>query len=81
MPGGGFMPRLVVSADFGATRADILVPAPPHGVFFANAAAAANRSFWQGRRWVDTGDGDLGDLESEDVRRLAADRSPGVLLG
>ena len=59
MPGGGFIPRLRVSADCGATQVDIPLPAPPHGLCFADASAAAHRSFSQGRRWVDTGHGDL----------------------
>ena len=28
MPGGGFIPQLRVSADFGATRVELPVPAP-----------------------------------------------------
>jgi len=51
--GGGFVPRLLVSADYGATEVDI--PVPMQGPPFRNATEAAHRSFWQGRRWVDTG--------------------------
>ena len=55
LSGGGFIPRLLVSADYGTSDVDIpvLVQGPP----FTNATEAAHRSFWQGRRWVDTGDG------------------------
>ncbi len=53
MPGGGFIPRLLVSADFGATQIDLPVPVPPHGMLFVDPAAAAHRSFSQGRQWVD----------------------------
>ena len=59
MPGGGFIPRLLVSADYGATRVDLPVPVPPHGMCFVDAAAAAHRSFLQARRWVDNPAGDL----------------------
>jgi len=51
--GGGFVPRLLVSADFGANEID--VPVPVQGPPFINPTEAAHRSFWQGRRWVDTG--------------------------
>jgi hypothetical protein len=51
--GGGFIPRLLVSADYGASEIDI--PVPVDGPPFVNATAAAHRSFWQGRRWVDAG--------------------------
>ena len=51
--GGGFVPRLLVSADYGATEIDI--PVPVQGPPFLNPTEAAHRSFWQGRRWVDTG--------------------------
>jgi len=51
--GGGFVPRLLVSADFGANEID--VPVPIQGPPFVNATEAAHRSFWQGRRWVDNG--------------------------
>ena len=61
MPGGGFIPQLRVSADFGATRVELPVPAPPHGSLFVDAAAAAHRSFSQARRWVDSVAGDLGE--------------------
>ena len=59
MPGGGFIPRLRVSTDFGATRVDLPVPVPPHGMFFVDAAAAAHRSFSQARHWVDSVAGDF----------------------
>ncbi len=49
--GGGFVPRLLVSAEFGSKEVDI--PVPVQGEPFANPTAAAHRSFWQGRRWVD----------------------------
>ena len=49
--GGGFVPHLLVSAEFGSNEVDI--PVPIHGAPFANPTAAAHRSFWQGRRWVD----------------------------
>ena len=54
MPGGGFIPRLRVSADFGATQLDLPVPVPPHGMLFVDAAAAAHRAFSQARLWVDS---------------------------
>lgn len=54
MSGGGFIPRLLVSADYGASEVD--VPVPVQGPPFGNATAAAHRSFWQGRRWVDMGE-------------------------
>jgi len=50
---GGFVPRLLVSADFGANEID--VPVPVQGPPFVNATEAAHRSFWQGRRLVDNG--------------------------
>ena len=52
--GGGFIPRLLVSADYGVSEVDI--PVPVQGPPFINATEAAHRSFWQGRRWVDTGE-------------------------
>lgn len=51
---GGFIPRLLVSADCGAAG-DVDIPVPVQGPPFTNATEAAHRSFWQGRRWVDTG--------------------------
>ena len=53
LSGGGFIPRLLVSADCGA--GDLDIPVPVQGPPFSNATEAAHRSFWQGRRWVDTG--------------------------
>ena len=55
LSGGGFIPRLLVSADFGISEVDI--PVPVQGPPFSDATMAAHRSFWQGRRWVDTGEG------------------------
>ena len=51
--GGGFIPRLLVSADYGASEVD--VPVPVQGPPYASATEAAHRSFWLGRRWVDNG--------------------------
>ena len=53
--GGGFIPRLLISADYGANEFDI--PVPVQGPPYLDATEAAHRSFWQGRRWVDTGEG------------------------
>ena len=53
--GGGFIPRLLISADYGANEFDI--PVPVQGPPYLDATQAAHRSFWQGRRWVDTGEG------------------------
>ena len=50
---GGFIPRLLVSADYGASEIDI--PVPVQGPPYLDATEAAHRSFWQGRRWVDSG--------------------------
>lgn len=52
--GGGFIPRLLVSADYGVSEVDI--PVPVQGPPFIHATEAAHRSFWQGRRWVDHGE-------------------------
>ena len=52
--GGGFVPRLLVSADSG--RSEIHVPVPVQGPPFVNPTEAAHRSFWQGRHWVDNGE-------------------------
>lgn len=75
MPGGGFIPRLLVSADFGATQVDIPVPVPLHGMVFVDAAAAAHRSFSQARRWVDTGAGELAGVRPD--LDQPAEREPG----
>ena len=52
--GGGFVPSLLVSADYGVSEVD--VPVPVQGPPFISATDAAQRSFWQGRRWVDHGE-------------------------
>ena len=52
--GGGFIPRLLISADYGASEVDI--PVPVQGPPYVDATEAAHRSFWQGRRWVDAGE-------------------------
>jgi len=51
--GGGFVPRLLVSADYGAS--EVAIPVPVQGPPYDDATEAAHRSFWQGRCWVDSG--------------------------
>ena len=66
MPGGGFIPRLRLWADFGAAQVDVPVPVPPHGMLFVDSAAAAHRSFSQVRHGVD---GVAGELEQGSAGR------------
>ena len=44
--GGGFIPRLLVSAHYGASEID--VPVPVQGPPYVDATEAAHRSFWAG---------------------------------
>ncbi|MEO7336963.1 MAG: hypothetical protein ABIV63_10310 [Caldimonas sp.] len=70
--GGGFIPRLLVSADYGSSEVD--VPVPVQGPPYMNATEAAHRSFWQGRRWVDNGESSGGPI----VRSIGHSRVPEI---
>jgi len=70
--GGGFVPRLLVSADYGAS--EVAIPVPVQGPPYLDATEAAHRSFWQGRRWVDSG----GAPPHATAPSLAFTPSPGI---